>query len=259
MSDLGLQARNSPSRLRYRHAEALHAGAVRRLSGRRRATQRAVLLGRLGCRGAWHAYQESFYSTLLGEVLPPVGDGRRAGCWKKARRQRGKIEAQREKKAADVALVTDENDVTNESQQQLHKRLKVSEHWRSEHAASILELRTSTPRASPSGKHAVRELRAVVATPGGVNSRECCAEVRYDLLPAEGESEEAAKQRDDRNRRREQLALGRLAGVPEQEEQVRRKEEAAEAARLERMAAVVRDGNFILLTWFLSFEVVSST
>ena len=137
-----------------------------------------------------------FYSTLLGEMLPPVGDGRRAGCWKRARRQRGKIEAQREKKAADVALVTDENDVTNESQQQLHKRLKVSEHWRSEHAASILELRTSTPRASPSGKHAVRELRAVVATPGGVNSRECCAEVRYDLLPAEGESEEAAKQRD---------------------------------------------------------------
>ena len=62
----------------------------------------------------------------------------------------------------------------------------------------------------------MRELRAVVATPGGVNSRECCAEVRYDLLPAEGESEEAAKQRDDRNRRREQLALGRLAGVPEQ-------------------------------------------
>ena len=212
-----------------------------------------------GDSGAWHAYQESFYSTLLGEVLPPVGDGRRAGCWKRARRQRGKIEAQREKKAADVALVTDENDVTNESQQQLHKRLKVSEHWRSEHAASILELRTSTPRASPSGKHAVRELRAVVATPGGVNSRECCVEVRYDLLPAEGESEEAAKQRDDRNRRREQLALGRLAGVPEQEEQVRRKEEAAEAARLERMAAVVRDGNFILLTWFLSFEVVSST
>ena len=149
-----------------------------------------------GDSGAWHAYQESFYSTLLSEMLPPAGDGRRAGCWKRARRQRGKIEAQREKKAADVALVTDENDVTNESQQQLHKRLKVSEHWRSEHAASILELRTSTPRASPSGKHAVRELRAVVATPGGVNSRECCAEVRYDLLPAEGESEEAAKQRD---------------------------------------------------------------
>ena len=33
----------------------------------------------------------------------------------------------------------------------------------------------------PSGKHAVRELRAAVATPGGVHSRECCAEVRYDL------------------------------------------------------------------------------
>ena len=34
---------------------------------------------------------------------------------------------------------------------------------------------------------------------------------------------------------------------------------AAASWRLERMAAVVRDGNFILLTWFLSFEVVSST
>ena len=56
----------------------------------------------------------------------------------------------------------------------------------------------------PSGKHAVRELRAAVATPGGVHSRECCAEVRYDLPQAEGESEEAAKQRDDRNR----LGLG---------------------------------------------------
>ena len=203
-----------------------------------------------GDSGAWHAYQESFYSTLLGEVLPPVGDGRRAGCWKKARRQRGKIEAQRDKRAADVVLVTDENDVTNEltnEPQQLHKRLKVSEHWRSEHAASILELRTSTPRASPSGKHAVRELRAVVATPGGVHSRECCAEVRYDLPQAEGESEEAAKQRDDRNRRREQLVLERLAAMPEREEQARRKEEAAEAKLS------------ILLTWFLSFEVVSST
>ena len=40
-----------------------------------------------------------FYSTLLGEMLPPVGDGRRAGCWKRARRQRGKIEAQRRKEA----------------------------------------------------------------------------------------------------------------------------------------------------------------
>ena len=75
-----------------------------------------------GDSGAWHAHQESFYSTLLGEVLPPVGDGRRAGCWKRARRQRGKIEAQREKKAADVALVTDENDVTNEHANESQRR-----------------------------------------------------------------------------------------------------------------------------------------
>ena len=66
---------------------------------------------------AWHAYQAKWFSTFtLGEVLPPVGDGNRPKRWKAARRQRGKIEAQREKaqdENADAAAAV--------------KRLKVSD------------------------------------------------------------------------------------------------------------------------------------
>jgi len=191
---------------------------------------------------AWHTYQDSYFRTLFGELT----DASRADRWKKACRQREAIENQRTKAAADnVALVADEN---HDAPNQVHKRLKVSARWQAEHAAAILELDASAPHASPNGKHATRQLRAVVATPGGVNTRECCAEVCYDLPPAEGESKEAAKQRVDRHRSREQLALQRLAGAAEKEETARREEEAAEAARraeeearLQRMTSVVRD------------------
>ena len=94
---------------------------------------------------AWHAYQQTAFSTLmLGEVLPPVGDGERAKRWKAARRQRGKIEEQRTKDAAaGVTLVADENDGG-----QLRKRLKVSARWQAKNAAGLGDLNVSTPVAS---------------------------------------------------------------------------------------------------------------
>ena len=107
--------------------------------------------------------------------------------------------------------------------------------------------------SSLGGRQERRQLRATGKTPDGTSTREYVEEVRYDLPPAEEESDEAAaKLRDDRNRRREQLALERLAKAPEAEEEAQRASEAngkvaaeraKEEARLQRMAAVVRDGN----------------
>ena len=56
-------------------------------------------VGAFADREAWHAYQDQWFATLTdGEVLPPPGnDGNRLLRWTAARRQRGKIEAQREK------------------------------------------------------------------------------------------------------------------------------------------------------------------
>ena len=45
----------------------------------------------------------------------------------------------------------------------------------------------------------------------GTNTRECVVEVRYDLPPAEGESDEEAKRRAKRHREREQEAISYLA------------------------------------------------
>ena len=48
-------------------------------------------------------------------------------------------------------------------------------------------------------------------TPDGKNTCEYVEEVRYDLPPAEGESDEEAKLRAKRHRQREQVALEWLA------------------------------------------------
>ena len=204
-----------------------------------------------GDRAAWHAYQDAFFSTVtLGETLPPVGDSDRAKRWKAARRQRGKIEEQRAKDAAATVVLAAQDG--NADAGRLSKRLKVSEAWQGEHVAGVQQLVASTPQASPSGQHATRQLRATVATPGGETTREYVGEVCYSLPPPEGERESAAKRREDRHRRREQLALERLGGAYEKELAAEAAAEAADAqkraeeeARLQRMAAVVRDGNTI--------------
>ena len=201
-------------------------------------------------RGPWHAYQDSFFSAItLGQTLPPVGDSNRAKQWKAARRQRGKIEEQRAKDA-ERKIVLAPQDGNVDVEQRLVKRLKVSDKWAASHAGGATELTASTPRGTPGGRHATRQLRATVATPGGDGTREYGAEVRYSLPPPAGESESAAKRREDRHRRREQLALERLGGAYEKEMAAQLAAEAAEArqraeeeARLQRMEEVVRDGN----------------
>lgn len=192
---------------------------------------------------AWHAYQEHVYSTLQpGEALPPVHEDERAKLWKAAQRQRGKIEKQRSKNA------------DADAEHQPSKKLKVSTLWQDKHVAGVVDVQLGSPRAVEGGRQALRQLRATVTSPGGVNTRECCEDVCYDLPPAEGESDKEARLRADRNRRREQLALERLAKRPEQElaaqhaaqleaEQAETRRLAEEEARRVRMAAVVRDGN----------------
>ena len=47
---------------------------------------------------AWHTYQKEWFATVtMGETLPAVGDPNRSRRWKATRRQRGKIEEQRER------------------------------------------------------------------------------------------------------------------------------------------------------------------
>ena len=55
--------------------------------------------------------------------------------------------------------------------------------------------------------HVVWQLSAMVKTPHGTWYGTCVEEVRYDLPPAEGESDEEAKLRAKRHRQREQVAL----------------------------------------------------
>jgi hypothetical protein len=199
-----------------------------------------------GDRDAWHAYQAEWFATItLGEVLPPVGDNNRAKRWKAARRQRGKIEAQRDKSQNE-----------NAGDAATRKRLRVSDQWVAAHVPALRELQAPSPVATPGGKHATRQLSALVATPEG-GEREYSEQVCYSLPPSDGEPRWKAEQRDDRHRGREQLALERLQHAPERELQAQQQaaevaaaaaaaqltQEAEAAARRQRMAAVVRDGN----------------
>ena len=203
-----------------------------------------------GDRDAWHAYQLEWFTTFtLGEVLPMVGDNNRAKRWKAARRQHGKIEAQREKEQ------NAQNDIAA-GDAAAFKRLKVPDRWIVAHAPALKELNAHSPAVTPGGKHAKRLLCALIATPDGCE-REFSEEVCYSLPPKEGEERWRAEQRDDRHRGREQLALERLQHAPERairaQQQATEAAAAAEAAkaaqeaeaeaREQRRAAVVRDGN----------------
>ena len=124
-----------------------------------------------GDRDAWHAYQAEWFATItLGDVLPPVSDNNRAKRWKAARRQRGKIEAQREK-------AQNEN-----ARDAARKRLKLSDQWVAAHVPALRELQAHSPVATPGGKHATRRLSALVATPEGAE-REYSEQVCYTLPP----------------------------------------------------------------------------
>ena len=138
---------------------------------------------------------------------------------------------------------------------ELRKRLKVSDKWVARHAPSIANLRAPTPRLTPSGAHATRVLHATVETPGG-HEREYSEAVRESLPPPGGERASEAQRRDNRARRRQQLAIERLGASYERELATEQKaaeaaaaaERAAaaaaaeEAAREKRKLLVVRDG-----------------
>ena len=137
-----------------------------------------------GDRDAWHAYQAEWFTTFTnGEVLPPVGDGNRAKRWKAARRQHGKIEAQREKaETADVAAAI--------------KRFKVPDQWVAAHVPALRELNVPSPVVTPNGRHAKRQLSALMMAADG-SEREYTEEVCYTLPPRDGELQWRVDQRDD--------------------------------------------------------------
>tara|TARA_B110001452_G_C15234019_1_gene427312 strand:+ start:215 stop:2866 length:2652 start_codon:yes stop_codon:yes gene_type:complete len=88
-------------------------------------------------------------------------------------------------------------------------QLQVSTAWRHLHAPAIESLKVSTPLLTPMQQHAVRRLRALGAGPDGEPMVRSDV-VRYSLPPADGESKQDARRRNDRHLRREQNALGRI-------------------------------------------------
>ena len=184
-----------------------------------------------GDRDAWHAYQAEWFATItLGEVLPAVGDSNRPKRWKAARRQRGKIEAQRE------------NDSDARGDAGISKRLKVSDSWVAANVPALCDLNVALPVMTPGKQHATRRLSARVALPGG-EMREYSETVTYSPAPATDEERWKAEQRDDRHRHREQVALEHLAQAPEREEQaVQQQAAAAAAAAAAKLAEEARRG-----------------
>ena len=187
-------------------------------------------------------------------MLPPVGDASRAKRWKAARRQHGKVEEQRARAAANtVTLKPRDGNAAAGAGCQLHKRLKVSDKWMASNVSSLCAVAASTPQASPSGQHAMRQLNGQIETPGG-SVRAYAVDVQYSLA-ADAESESAAKRRDDRHRWREQAALEQLNGAYAKELEATAREVEAEAARiaqeqarLQRKASVARDG-YTMYDW----------
>ena len=76
--------------------------------------------------------------------------------------------------------------------------LRVQRGWIEEHAPGISNLSVAPMVVSPGERHAKRTISAVSATPGG-RTRDTSATVEYTLPAADGESESAAKRRDERH------------------------------------------------------------
>ena len=98
---------------------------------------------------------------------------------------------------------------------------------------------------SPSGAHVARDLVARVRGPVDEEVSERQERVQYTLPPAGGEGDDEAKQRVDRHRRREQLAIERLNDAPEKEAaaaaEKAAKAEAAAAVKAEKEAAATAE------------------
>ena len=145
---------------------------------------------------AWHTYQDTVLSKLHPGALP-AGNASRPDVWKAAARHLKKIEAER-KKVADADADAD------------RKKLKVSTRWQKKHVPDLFDAKLGSPRPSACGTHVVWQLSARFRRVDiyGEYSYSCTPEdVRYDLPPSEGESDEEAKMRADRHRHREQVAL----------------------------------------------------
>ena len=143
---------------------------------------------------AWHTYQDTVHSKLHPGALP-AGNASRPDLWKAAARHLNKIEAER-KKVADADADAD------------RKKLKVSTRWQKKHVPDLFDAKLGSPRPSACGTHVVWQLSAQMNTPyDGTYYCRVVEDVRYDLPPSEGESDEEAKMRADRHRHREQVAL----------------------------------------------------
>jgi hypothetical protein len=87
----------------------------------------------------------------------------------------------------------------HQSQPRRSSRLFVQSDWVLTHLPGVQLLEPPSPVPSQGGQHTTRVLAAIVSTPGG-SGQQLAGEVRYTLPPAHGESETAAKRREDRHR-----------------------------------------------------------
>ena len=121
--------------------------------------------------------------------------------------------------------------------------LAVQQQWIDEHTPGILELITEPLVLSACGRFATRTLRAQI----DVCDEQQCAEVKYDLPPASGESAEQKKLRGNKHRMREEEALRALDVVAAAEHRAKRakhmhdqrQQEDEVAGVLERVLAAV--------------------
>jgi hypothetical protein len=113
--------------------------------------------------------------------------------------------------------------------------LLVQQAWIEKETPGISQLEVEPLALSPGEKHGKRKLSALSSTPGG-SERPTSATVDYTFPPAEGESEEAAKRREERHWHREARKLRSmdLSGAAQAHA-------AAEAARLRAARELERE------------------
>ena len=92
----------------------------------------------------------------------------------------------------------------------LRRPLQPGARWINRNAPNVSKLTAPPAVPTPTGRHAMRKLSAVVTTPSGEGTAVQEGEVCYSLPPQEGERESAAQRREKRHRDREEEAIRRL-------------------------------------------------
>ncbi len=87
--------------------------------------------------------------------------------------------------------------------------LRVGNQWVARNAPAVQSLAADAPVLSPGGQHATQRVEAHVLTPSGQHTNVQAAEVKHSVKPP-GESDSAAKRREERGVKREKDAIRRF-------------------------------------------------